>query len=268
MMFKASSLPGYAVQATDGAIGCVTDLLFDDRSWKIRWLVVDTGLLMPGRRVLIHPSAVAGLAHGQDQLLMSLTRAQIEGSPDLRADASLSRGMEANLHDYYGWDPAWGEPAFGHNAIASPFSAPPLIGGEPEEEAVLEGADDEGDPHLRSMLTVIGYTIQASDGQIGHVEDFQADDRAWVFRYLVADTRKWWSGVHVLVSPRAVLGFDAKDHAVRIAMTQDQLRASPPWNPDNPVGPEYEQAAHHQLGWDSAVWGGGAAEAAPVRERD
>ena len=55
MLFAASGLIGCAVAASDGRVGAVKDFLFDDRSWNVRWMVVDTGHWLPGRKVLIHP---------------------------------------------------------------------------------------------------------------------------------------------------------------------------------------------------------------------
>jgi hypothetical protein len=47
------------------------------------------------------------------------------------------------------------------------------------------------DPHLRSTDSVSGHSIQATDGEIGHVEDFIIDDETWAIRYLVVATRNW-----------------------------------------------------------------------------
>ena len=62
MLFAMSGLEGCAIRASDGRIGAVKDFLFDAQSWKIRWMVVDTGDWLPGRKVLVHPSAIAPLA--------------------------------------------------------------------------------------------------------------------------------------------------------------------------------------------------------------
>ena len=50
---------GYAVAANDGRIGTVGDFLFDDANWLVRWLVVDTGKWLSGRKVLL-PTSVLG----------------------------------------------------------------------------------------------------------------------------------------------------------------------------------------------------------------
>jgi uncharacterized protein YrrD len=58
-----------------------------------------------------------------------------------------------------------------------------------------------GDPHLQTATLLMGYAMQAEDGEIGHVKDVLVDDQAWAVRYLVVDTEKWWGGKTVLVSP-------------------------------------------------------------------
>jgi hypothetical protein len=45
-----------------------------------------------------------------------------------------------------------------------------------------------------------GYGIQATDGGLGHVEDFLVDEECWAIRYLIVDRRKWWPGRHVLIA--------------------------------------------------------------------
>jgi len=58
MLWKASTIHGYAIAASDGEIGRVSDFLFDDATWLIRWLVVETGSWLSGRKVLLPPSVI------------------------------------------------------------------------------------------------------------------------------------------------------------------------------------------------------------------
>ena len=236
---------GYAIFATDGSLGTVSDLLFDDSSRTIRWIVVNAG-----RPVLIHPSAVAQCVHDQEQLLLTLDRAQILASPELEADAPVSFQMEERLHEYYGWDPAVGGLTMGQNPIALPLSPPPLFGGTlPPEAALTDTPRYEGDPHLRSLNAVIGYHVEAADGQAGHLVDFLVDDRRWDVHALVIDTRKWWIGAHayVLVSPITLKSFDWSDHSIAIGLTQAQLRASFPWEPGQPFTARQRIGARHPV---------------------
>jgi hypothetical protein len=58
MLQVASALEGCTLEVNDGAIGTVDDLLFDDSTWRMRWLIVNVGSWLTGRKVLVHPSAV------------------------------------------------------------------------------------------------------------------------------------------------------------------------------------------------------------------
>lgn len=189
MLFVESTLMGYAVEASDGKIGAVRDFLFDDQSWKIRWLVLDAGSWLPRRKILLHPSALGAPDPVRHSIAVKLTKAEVEGSPDFLEHLPVSRQMEAHLYDYYGWDPAWGSSYFGVGAIATPFSLPPLVGGVPPDEAAAAAPPDEADSHLRSTTEVIGYHVHATDGEIGHVENFVFDHANWDIRYFGVSTQ-------------------------------------------------------------------------------
>jgi sporulation protein YlmC with PRC-barrel domain len=52
----ASALMGYTIQTEDGEIGHVEDVLVDDQSWAIRYLVVDTKNRWVSKAVLVSPA--------------------------------------------------------------------------------------------------------------------------------------------------------------------------------------------------------------------
>lgn len=250
MLFVVSVLKGFAVAASDGKIGTVNDLLFDDQSWKIRWLVIDTGAWLPGRKVLVHASALGEPDPARRELPVKLTKAQIEGGPDLGEHEPLSRQLESHLYDYYGWDPTWGVSYFGVGAIAQPLSLPPLAG-EPDadEAAEAEALANQQDPHLRSVEEVTGYHIKATDGEIGHLESFVVDHANWDIRYLGVATSNWWRGQHVLIAPFAVQEIDWADRHILINITQDQVKASPPCDSIEMIDEAYERMLHGHYGW-------------------
>jgi hypothetical protein len=251
MLVRAAAVKGYFIQATDGSIGTASDLLIDDRDWRVRWLVVDTGTFLPGRKVLISPVAVAHFVHDQEQMLMTLTRAQVAGSPTLDHDAPVSRQMEAHLNDYYGWDPYWGsDMAGGHGAISSALSPPPLFGEAlPTEAEIAAGSHREGDPHLRSLAAILGYHIEARDGGAGHLEDLVLDDRSWMFRYLAVDTRRWFSGGHVLLPVFTARAVDWAATAIHVDLTREQVKDSPPWDPGAAIPEDYDTLRQAGHGW-------------------
>jgi hypothetical protein len=255
MLCVLSSLNGYAIEAIDGRIGTVSDFLFDDQTWKMRWLVVDAGSWWTGSKVLIHPSAIKGTDYQRQELSVALTAEQVKGSPDILQDQPVSRQIEHNLHSYYGWDPLWSSDSyFGGNAMASPVLAPPFSADFTDGEAAREAAEigddaDKGDPHLRSAAAVDRSHIHATDGEIGHLENLLVDDATWELHYLIIDTKSWWPGQHVLLSPHAVSDISYLEQEIRLNVTCDQVRASPPWEPSAAIDEAYERRLHTHYGW-------------------
>ena len=108
MLRNASAINGYAIEASDGLLGTVSDFLFDDAGWLVRWLVVDTGNWLSGRKVLLPPSALGHLDRKEREFSVRLTMQQVKDSPDIDTDRPVSRQIETNIYDYYGWNPYWG----------------------------------------------------------------------------------------------------------------------------------------------------------------
>jgi hypothetical protein len=101
---------------------------------------------------------------------------------------------------------------------------------------------------LQSTQEVIGYYIQASDGDIGHVEDFIADDAAWTMRYIVIDTRNWWPGKKVLVAPQWVTAVNWGESQVQVDLRCEDIKNSPEFDPAAPVNREYEERLYDFYG--------------------
>lgn len=235
-IFAISALTGYAVVGSTDTIGTVKDFLFLDDRWKVRWLVVDTGGWLSGRKVLIHPSAIAETDYDLQELRVPLTRQQVEGSPDISVDGKLSNNLEARVFAHYGWDPDWGLSPFARTS-----DAPPALPG-----AVGKSADD---PHLRSFEAIKGYRLRATDGEIGNVENFLVDRDGWNIRYLIVGTGTWWFGKEVLLAPYAVAAIDWLNREILLNVTGEQVKSSPPWDPLKLIDAEYGGRLHQHYGW-------------------
>ena len=86
MLRSMNDLEGYAIGATDGVIGHVKDLYFDDESWTVRYFVVDAGSWLSSRKVLISPFAFGKPSASEKVLPVSLTREKVKNSPDIDTD--------------------------------------------------------------------------------------------------------------------------------------------------------------------------------------
>jgi hypothetical protein len=103
------------------------------------------------------------------------------------------------------------------------------------------------DPHLRSAREVTGYAIQARDGDLGHVADFIVDDESWVLRYMVVDTRNWWPGKHVLVSPRWIESVSWTQSSVVVDLLRETMKAGKEYDPSTLLNRADEARLHQGL---------------------
>lgn len=253
MLRSIDELIGYDVLAEDGQIGSVHDFFYEDDEWTIRYLIVDTGPWILGKKVLISVRALDQPDWNSHKFPVTLTREEIKNSPEIDADKPVSRQEEIQLHNYYGWPIYWSEP----RNIGRPLSTVPPSPSEIQEEGQVEKEiekrrditrDEHGDPHLRSVREVIGYAISARDGEIGQVDDFIAADEDWVIRYLVVDTGTWIPGRKVLMSPNLIEGIQYEDSSVSIDLSKETIKNSPEYDPTDTVDREYENILYDYYG--------------------
>jgi uncharacterized protein YrrD len=245
MLYKAKTLESYKLHGLDGEIGKVKEFYFDDQHWAIRYLVADTGSWLTGRQVLISPHALIAVIKEKQHIAVNLTKQKIEDSPSLDSDKPVSRQFEKAYHGYYGYPMYWGGLYMsGANFYPDMSEAyPGIVSDRDPSKASAQGAKP-WDPHLRSTHDVSGYHIQATDGEVGHVDDFIVDDDAWAIRYLVIDTRNWWPGKQVLVSPRWIERVSWSESKVYVDLTRQAIKDSPEYTDQALVTRFYETALH------------------------
>jgi uncharacterized protein YrrD len=246
MLRTMKSLRGHRLHGTDGVLGRVDELYFDDDKWIVRYLVADTGHWLPGRLVLISPQSVGRPNWATKELPVSLTRKQIEESPSIETDKPVHRQHERDLHGHFGWTPYWYDMAPVDLAGAVGAAAQQAAGRPAPAEKPDNATHD--DPHLRSSREVIGYHVQATDDEIGHVEDFVVDCDDWAVRYMVVDTRNWLPGRKVIVSPAWVSLIQWAKQVVRVDLTRAQVENAPEFDPSAPVNREYEARLYDYYG--------------------
>lgn len=228
MLKNVNKLHGYKIHATDGDIGKVDEFFFDDQHWVIRYLIVDTGGWLLGRKVLISPVALEHPDTEKKIFPVSLTREQVKTSPTTDTNKPVARQHEHDLHEHYGWKSYW-EPG-------------PLSGELAIAESEYMGLDDEknGDPHLRSTKIVEKYHVQATDGRIGHVDDFIIDDETWAIKYIIVNTHDWLPGKRVLIPLKWIKELDWAKSIAYIDLTLESIKKSPEFDPSMTISEDYE----------------------------
>jgi uncharacterized protein YrrD len=245
-------LRGLVLCATDAEIGKVADVLFDDESFTIRYVVVDTGSWLTGRQVLLSTLALRNIDSAAKLLNVNLSRAQVEASPDISSDEPVSRQHEIALYDHYGYLPYWGVSGFwglglqpAASAIVSATSelSVPEASAAAAESQRFSPPEPAGDLHLRSANDLIGYAVisrastvvpdanqviaEDHDSELGHVADFILSDVGWSIRELVIDTGRWLPGRKLRV-PRAQVGrvlWDAR--RIELHLSREAMQTHP-----------------------------------------
>jgi len=235
---KLADLKGYRLLASDGEIGKLKQVFFDDQHWKVRYLVVHTGNWLLGREVLVVPSVITAIDEEEGHLEVNMTREQIRNCPPVSSEQPVSRHYEQEYYRYYGWDPYWeGDPLFGQ----MPDLSPPPADMEPEEPE---------NPHLRSSNEVTGYAIHAADSEFGQVKDFLLDDQSWSIRYLEIDIRNWLPGRKVLIAPAWIRNIDWHNSEVEVSMASDVIQTAPVYDETRVVSHEYEVELYKHYGME------------------
>jgi hypothetical protein len=187
--------------------------------------------------VLISPySLLLAVMKEEKYISIDLTKKQIEDSPSLDSDKPVSRQFEEDYYEYFGWPVYWGGPYM--------WGPHPNIVRDRVKWRESLRRENAWDPHLRSSLEVTGYDIQATDGEIGHVEDFVIEDETWAIRYLIVDTTNWWPGKKVLISPKWIERVSWSESKVFINLSRESIQQSPEYTEQSLLTREYEAGLH------------------------
>lgn len=226
-MFKSTKqLEGVEIHATDGEIGALHDIYFDDESWLIRYFVVDTAKWLPGRKVLISTDAVHRPWGGDAGLPVDLTREQVKASPDIDTERPVSREAEILLFRHYGWSPYWTD------SLAPP--PPPMLASTEEEKREAEAiAELTSDRHLQSCRELIGYTLEASDGKAGTVHDFLIDGNGSSIPYLVITSGEWLARKKVMLPAGSITSIKWAEAAIRTSLSRHAVESGSEYEPAN-----------------------------------
>ncbi len=207
------------IEAADGPMGTLDRVLIDIDHWAIRYLVIDSTGWWDEHEALVSPQSVS--PSGPVDFRVSVTRAQVRNGP-----GAMRRGSLVPATMPSGIEAARRVPASG--------------------AALLE--DARGDLGLADSQDLLGTRLHASDGDIGHVEDFLVDVDTWSLRYLVADTSNWWIGKQVLISPDWIDRFDWPDGKLHVGLDRASVKGAPEYDGTTPPGRETEAALfrHHR----------------------
>lgn len=106
---STNAITGYHIHAKDGDIGHVVDFIIDDKSWAIRYLIIDTTNWFAGKKVLISPKWIDHISWEESKVFVDLSSEEIKQAPEYTEEALLTRDYETQLHKYYIRNVYWSE---------------------------------------------------------------------------------------------------------------------------------------------------------------
>ena len=219
------------IRANDGDVGTVGQIYFDDLMWIVRYMAVNTAWRAPGRKALISLAALGKPDWEKRVFPVDLTTAQVRSSPPTDVAEPVSRRHEVELHEHYAWPDSWGGGFY--VPAGSGMTTGPVSVADTAAESPSSGVR-RAEPHLRSMRDVMGCSVHATDGSIGHVEDALVDDETWAVRYLVVNTRNRPPDRRVLVSPQWIKRVSWADKKLFVDLSRDAVKDSPDFDPSKP----------------------------------
>lgn len=234
MRTTSNALCDFTVYANDAEIGRIKDIYFDDESWDVRYLVVDTRRWLPGRKVLLAPRHVAMLDPRTQVVRFDMTRDQLKDAPSLDEHLPVTRSHEIALHDFFGWTQYWTGGAgladlrLPLDAAGARFaSAPPMTAG-----AVVHR---EGEPHLESCKDLQGFAVQAigplgrgtRGARIGELWDFVISYVDWNVPFFVVEEELHPGTRKFVLATELVTTIDTSDAVIRTQTPPQSFERAP-----------------------------------------
>ncbi len=214
--------------ASDAELGQIKDFYFEDESWAVRYVVVDTGKWLPGRQVLLSPHAFSDIGAEGRLIPVNLSRKQIENSPPIEAHKPVSRQYEEDYCRYFGWPYYWeGGGLWGGMRNFPILQTPPGVLPGEQPAALIGPQLERADAHLRSTQAVSGYHIMATDGIMGYVCDFMLDSQNWAIRQIIVKTGHRFTGKEVQIPVSLVDRISYTESTVFVKLTREEIEKSP-----------------------------------------
>lgn len=99
---SSDEVSGYRIHAQDGEIGHVVDFVLEAPGWAVRYLDVDIGSWLAGRRVLLAPAWIDRIDWAGHEVVAKLACGAIRSAPAYDPSKVISRDYELALYKHYG----------------------------------------------------------------------------------------------------------------------------------------------------------------------
>jgi hypothetical protein len=248
MFINVRNIRDMIVSATDGHLGKVSQFLFDDQSWAIRYLVVEIGPFVAKEKKLLSPATFVSV--GPEGFKVNITTYRIRNSPNIDTDKPVSREKEEELHRYYDWPYYWNNPEYSNTFGTSlypgygdyPYSEPLYRDREIAEKAKNEHErimkSDKN--RLRSTKELSGYTAIARGKRIGTIDDFLMDDLDFALRYTIINVDALVPPIKIILASHWTQKIVWDSKSIYFDIDATLIENGPQYNPEMLISRDYE----------------------------
>lgn len=265
MLRHASELYGFSARCTDGDIGTIGDIYFDEEEWQVRYFAVQIEEPIETRTALVSIASVGEPDWNKGVVPIDLEKQKVYNSPETDVDLPVTREYEMALHRYYEWPVYWGQVSFLDTPRTKRMADPSIpfedgiTPGEDEREAPDAYNYDEGDyeasqalasgepdddelrqlefaepaeertysQFIHSSRRMRDYTILTTDEKEVTCDDVLIDPADWTVRYLVVRPRLSATDRHVLLPIQQIRDIRGATSEIFIGLSNDDLQDSP-----------------------------------------
>ncbi|WP_096201127.1 PRC-barrel domain-containing protein [Bacillus sp. FJAT-45350] len=95
------AVTGYGIFALDDEFGQVKDMIIEDKTWTIRYFMVDTVKWLPSRNVIIAKDWIEEINWSAKHVRVNITKDEVKNSPEFFPDQPIDRKYEKDIYDFY-----------------------------------------------------------------------------------------------------------------------------------------------------------------------
>lgn len=224
MFHSLRNMIGRKILATDGVLGKVIDIYFDDLTWTARYVVVETGIWLSCRQVLLSLISLGLQDWNSNVLIVNINCEKVRNSPYIDTMRPVFRQNEILLHEYYQWSNYWDN----GNQATSGLTSIPLFDDLMQPD--VEQTERINDTHLRSICQVTGYTVHANDGIIGEVDGFIVENDKWKIKFIAVATGSWMTIKKVLVYSCFIHNVNWSKASIYLDCSKETIKETPMYN--------------------------------------
>lgn len=97
-----SEVSGYYIKATDDQFGHIEDLIIDDESWQILFVVIDTKNLTPWSKEVVLPiELLEEISYPDKEVRINLPKEEIKNSPEYDSSDDWNVNYENEVYGFY-----------------------------------------------------------------------------------------------------------------------------------------------------------------------